>query len=112
MKILILISMFALAACGSHSGSSDGVTAIVQPTPVPTPVEPTCSLYNSCTMLSNGWGNVHYEYDCVSTTYQISEHPELEQFVQDAGATCIITQEDYNNGVQGPGPLAIPSEGL
>lgn len=117
----IFFLFLALAACAKNSDMPTAALAAAQaPILMPTPI--ACNMIDTCTY--SGGVFPRPTYNCVSTTYQALEHPEIDSYYF-AGESCLTTKEDYlpqmsycgppggpqfpcQIEVQGPGPAAIP----
>lgn len=102
MKYMIVISMF-LTACAQGSNDQSSHPAI--------PIKDVaCTNYNTCTYAQNGWVSIPV-YDCKSITIYKSDASGVPENYFGA-SDCLTYAEDYQNGIQGPGQLAIPDLGL
>jgi hypothetical protein len=118
-SIALVSLILSLTGCGKPQDAAQEVAPTVVTT---TSSGPDCTIVDECTYVQNVFGK-KAEYNCVETTYNESEHPEIPSS-DFQGKTCIITREDYEviqticqfenssypceKTVQGPGPVANP----
>lgn len=121
MRKLLILSFLVLASCAKQGAIQGDTSTPDAPTPqTPTAAPIQCAQIDTCTYSSGFIPRAIY--NCVSATYELSEHPEIDASLFQ-GSTCLNTKQDFQvttyscgpmglyrctSSIQGPGAPAIP----